>query len=830
MSEEPGAGDTSDSEVFVGIASVGFRRHMLQGAVESLIDQVDEMGVYLNHYDEVPDYLDHPRITVVRSQQHGDQRDNGKFCFLDRCRHRFYVSADDDIVYPPNYIARMKACLVQAGPMAAVGVHGALYPTDVVGLLWPRHLFHFTASLPYVMPVHVAGTGTLMFDQSEWKLRFDEFGEPGMADLWFAKSARRRGGRLLVINRDKRWLEPIDPADDSELTGQVSTLHAEADADGSFQNRLLRDMGVSDRGFEQVIGSICASDHLTTTLSLTHALYLDDVRNTLGWPPLDPSAADALGGRLRECRLGWHHLPACDGLDIEAYSDAAVAALTHDVNTDLAMRAADVVERCSSFADDDRQRWRQLPLPLRFDTRTSRMRRVTSFLFEHAIQRDRPGAALVWDRVSESGDVAVGWALEAERAGVESGIQHLASFQTLARKNPVGAATHLRAYLDARAWRVDLDPLALRRAFGSALDQKEVQLLAAMSALRLGQWERAARTVERLRHRSPADFDVQLMSSAVSAQAAPNPGRALGCSLPVIDSLLTDVGLTPFANHLRPDTEGLSHWIHALGRGVDAGPGDDAQPSRITVIMAVHNDRETVRAAVGSVLAAVGADLELIVVDDASEDGTADIIASIDDHRVVTIRNPGNLGPYVSRNRAIRRATGEFITVADADDWSHPERFRYQRDRLLAEPELMGCTASHIRVTADGTVDLENNLSFVGHGPVSLMFRRTVVDQIGGFDHVRTRGDIEFIRRIQARFGDRAVGAFGAPLILATASPASNSKRYSDASLARFRRSFRSWHARARHSDRLYVELVGARAPFVAPDELIVRTGQIPDF
>src|SRR5690606_18653656 len=119
------------------------RAHLLAKTVESLIDQVDRIGVYLNNYGEVPGFLDHPRIVVARSQDHGDMRDNGKFFFLDECRHRFYAAADDDLAYPPDYICRLRETLADAGSGAAVGVHGAVYPNRVIGLSSPRHLYHF---------------------------------------------------------------------------------------------------------------------------------------------------------------------------------------------------------------------------------------------------------------------------------------------------------------------------------------------------------------------------------------------------------------------------------------------------------------------------------------------------------------------------------------------------------------------------------------------------------------------------------------------------------------------------------------------------------------
>src|SRR5690606_26297111 len=157
------------------------------------------------------------------------------FFFLDECRHRFYAAADDDISYPDDYILRLKAALAKAGPGAAVGVHGAVYPNPVLGLSRPRHLYHFLDPLPYVMPVHLLGTGTVLFDQREWQLRLADFGEPGMADVWFARNARSRRIRLFAINRDRDWLTDLHRASVSADVTSGARLFAEAKADDSRQ-------------------------------------------------------------------------------------------------------------------------------------------------------------------------------------------------------------------------------------------------------------------------------------------------------------------------------------------------------------------------------------------------------------------------------------------------------------------------------------------------------------------------------------------------------------------------------------------------------------------
>ncbi len=89
-----------------------------------------------------------------------------------------------------------------------------------------------------------------------------------------------------------------------------------------------------------------------------------------------------------------------------------------------------------------------------------------------------------------------------------------------------------------------------------------------------------------------------------------------------------------------------------------------------------YNGRRFVEAAVASVLAQTLADFELIVVDDASSDGSADLVAALArrDPRIRVLRSDVNTGPAGARNRGLAAARGRWVAVVDNDDLLHPER------------------------------------------------------------------------------------------------------------------------------------------------------------
>lgn len=112
--------------------------------------------------------------------------------------------------------------------------------------------------------------------------------------------------------------------------------------------------------------------------------------------------------------------------------------------------------------------------------------------------------------------------------------------------------------------------------------------------------------------------------------------------------------------------------------------------ARVSVLMPTHNHAAFIRRAIESLCGQTYGNWELIIVDDASTDRTADLVAPyLDDERIRYTRLPENLGRGAATNSGLDAARGEYIAYLPSDDVYYPEHLASLVAILDATPEAV---------------------------------------------------------------------------------------------------------------------------------------------
>lgn len=153
------------------------------------------------------------------------------------------------------------------------------------------------------------------------------------------------------------------------------------------------------------------------------------------------------------------------------------------------------------------------------------------------------------------------------------------------------------------------------------------------------------------------------------------------------------------------------------------------QVPELSIVMPVYNSEQFIKQAVESLLSQSFDDFELIIVDDGSTDGSAEMISGFRDERIRLLENEAKRGIVFSRNRGLAEAKGKFIAPFDSDDVAMPEKFVKQIDYLKKHSEIgmIGSWAVIIDQTGQPTGKKWKLNARMKHIPAIMLFRNYFV-------------------------------------------------------------------------------------------------------
>ena len=169
-----------------------------------------------------------------------------------------------------------------------------------------------------------------------------------------------------------------------------------------------------------------------------------------------------------------------------------------------------------------------------------------------------------------------------------------------------------------------------------------------------------------------------------------------------------------------------------------------ADEYKISVLIPAYNAEPYISEALNSILSQSHGNFEILIADDCSTDSTKNTIDSFQDQRIQRYHNPKNIGKTATVNQLFKRATGDLVTIHDADDISTPNRFSLQVRAFHNNPMLGMCGTSFVSINAAGneiieTVSMSDDYQSIlqnidacsqFHGP-TMMIRKSILDELG---------------------------------------------------------------------------------------------------
>ncbi len=188
----------------------------------------------------------------------------------------------------------------------------------------------------------------------------------------------------------------------------------------------------------------------------------------------------------------------------------------------------------------------------------------------------------------------------------------------------------------------------------------------------------------------------------------------------------------------------------------------------VSIVLPTHNRAGVVGRSIRTVLDQSFKDIELIVVDDASTDETAEVVRDIDDPRLTYIQHPYQQGANVARNTGILATRGKYVAFQDSDDEWFPDKLSAQLNAMKSmgnRASIAFCKFWRIigkkseiiprsnRLSGDGLFDVHAELlkgNFIT--TQTLLIERNLLMAVGKFDEsLRRLQDWDLVLRLSAK-------------------------------------------------------------------------------
>jgi len=216
--------------ITIGLASLPERISSLERTLDSLTFQADSIVCVLNGHKELPSFVNKYKNVYW----HLDNNEFGasmKF-FMADISNGYYLSTDDDIIYPPTYVRDMVAKVDEY--KCIVSLHGKHYGGERPVKSYRRS---FTTNVHCLQEwrkdclVHVGGTGVMAYHTDFFNVSMEDLPYPNMVDVQVAKKASDMNIKIMALAHSSSYLRYQRP--------QGMTIWNQYEGDDMVQTEIL---------------------------------------------------------------------------------------------------------------------------------------------------------------------------------------------------------------------------------------------------------------------------------------------------------------------------------------------------------------------------------------------------------------------------------------------------------------------------------------------------------------------------------------------------------------------------------------------------------------
>lgn len=224
--KQPAVDPAGPPKVICGVATLPERRDFfVNKTLPSIMPQVDEIHIYVDTihegianamYSSPLKPLYSPKIKgISNAATYPYLGDAGKFIFFNpKYRHQnmettntYYLSIDDDLIYPPTFVEDMIRWIKAYGDKVAASLHGNHFTTFPIGSYYAeKTCYPCLGPVEQVQQTIFPGTCNFITPLSTFYPRWDIFMYPNMADIWIGLDLVRQGVPVIVVPHAQNYL------------------------------------------------------------------------------------------------------------------------------------------------------------------------------------------------------------------------------------------------------------------------------------------------------------------------------------------------------------------------------------------------------------------------------------------------------------------------------------------------------------------------------------------------------------------------------------------------------------------------------------------------